>query len=108
APLRVKFALPELYLDQVRKGTKPLVVPSANPGEVHDGRIIFVSPVVDPASDTIDVTAELRGPVANLHPGMTVNISLLDPQGTSPRSSTSRSPTCMPTESGDTRGFILS
>lgn len=78
APLCVKFALPEAYLDRVRKGTQLAVVVSATPGEVHDARVVLVSPVVDPSSDTIDVTAELQGHPANLRPGMTANIRLRD------------------------------
>jgi membrane fusion protein, multidrug efflux system len=80
APLRVKFALPEAYLGRVRNGTELIVVTSATPGEVHQARVVLVSPVVDPSSDTIDVTAELQGPSANVRPGMTANIRLQNPQ----------------------------
>jgi membrane fusion protein (multidrug efflux system) len=80
SPLRLKFALPEAYMGRVRKGTELIAVTSATPGEVHEARVILVSPVVDPSSDTIDVTAELQGPSANLRPGMTVNIRLQNPQ----------------------------
>ena len=80
APLRVKFALPEAYLGRVRNGTELIVVTSAPPGEIHQARVVLVSPVVDPSSDTIDVTAELQGPSANVHPGMTANIRLQNPQ----------------------------
>jgi membrane fusion protein (multidrug efflux system) len=80
APLRVKFALPEAYLGRVRKGTELIVVTSATPSEVHQARVVLVSPVVDPSSDTIDVTAELQGPSTTLRPGMTANISLRNPQ----------------------------
>jgi multidrug efflux pump subunit AcrA (membrane-fusion protein) len=76
----VKFALPESYLGRLRKGTELVVVTSATPGEVHQARVVLVSPVVDPASDTIDVTAELLGPFTNLRPGMTANIRLRDPK----------------------------
>jgi multidrug efflux pump subunit AcrA (membrane-fusion protein) len=62
----------------VRKGTQLAVVVSATPGEVHDARVVLVSPVVDPSSDTIDVTAELQGHPANLRPGMTANVRLRD------------------------------
>jgi membrane fusion protein, multidrug efflux system len=79
-PLRLKFALPEAYLGRVQKGTEIMVVTSATPGEVHPARVVFVSPVVDPSSDTIDVTAEFQGPSANLRPGMTANIRLPNPQ----------------------------
>ncbi|MGA8762854.1 MAG: efflux RND transporter periplasmic adaptor subunit, partial [Candidatus Sulfotelmatobacter sp.] len=61
APLRVKFALPEAYLGRVRKGTELIVVMPATPGDLHEARVVLVSPVVDPSSDTIDVTAELQG-----------------------------------------------
>jgi RND family efflux transporter MFP subunit len=80
APLRVKFSLPEAYLGRVRKGTELILVTSATPGEVHQARVVLVSPVVDPSSDTIDVTAELQGPSANLRPGMTANIRLPSPR----------------------------
>ncbi len=80
SPLRVKFALPEAYLGRVHKGTELVVVASATPDEVHQARVVLVSPVVDPASDTIDVTAELLGPFTNLRPGMTANIRLRDPK----------------------------
>jgi len=80
APLRVKFALPEAFLGRVRKGTELIVVAASNPGDLHDARVVLVGPVVDPSSDTIDVTAELQGPVTSLRPGMTANIRLKNPQ----------------------------
>ena len=79
-PLRVKFTLPEAYVGHVRKGTELIVATAATPGEVHLARVVFVSPVVDPSSDTIDVTAELQGRSTNLRPGMTANIRLPNPQ----------------------------
>jgi RND family efflux transporter MFP subunit len=80
SPLRVKFALPESFLGRVHKGTELIVVTSATQGEVHEARVMLVSPVVDPSSDTIDVTAELRGSSTSLRPGMTANIRLRNPQ----------------------------
>ncbi len=75
-PLRVKFSLPEAYLGRVRRGTDLIVVTSADPAEGHPARVLLVSPVVDPSSDTIDVTAELQGSPAGLRPGMTANVRL--------------------------------
>ncbi len=80
APLRVKFSLPESYLGHVRRGTELVVTTSASPGEQHAARVLLVAPVVDPASDTIDITAELEGPSPSLRPGMTANIRLRNPQ----------------------------
>jgi membrane fusion protein, multidrug efflux system len=79
-PLRVKFSLPEAYLGRVRKGTELIVVTPATPGELHPAKVVLVGPVVDPASDTIDVTAELQGSSPTLRPGMTANIRLRNPQ----------------------------
>jgi RND family efflux transporter MFP subunit len=80
APLRVKFALPEAYLGHVRKGTELVVVASSDPDDLHEAKVVLVGPVVDPSSDTIDITAELQGSVADLRPGMTANIRLKNPQ----------------------------
>jgi len=80
APLRVKFALPEAYLGRVRKGTELIVTTSATAGDLHAAKVVLVGPVVDPASDTIDITAELEGPSPTLRPGMTANIRLRNPQ----------------------------
>jgi len=79
-PLRLKFTLPESYVGRVKRGTA-LVVSSVNtPDELHSAKVVMVSPLVDPASDTIDVTAELQGQTKNLRSGMTANIRLQNPQ----------------------------
>jgi len=75
-PLRVKFSLPEKYVGRVKRGTELVVTTSVSPEENHLARVILVSPVVDPSSDTIDVTAEIQAPPAGLRPGMTVNIRM--------------------------------
>jgi membrane fusion protein, multidrug efflux system len=77
-PLRVKFTLPESYLKRVKRGTELAVVSPGASEENYRARVLLVSPIVDPSSDTIDVTAEVEGSPAGLHPGMTVNIRLAD------------------------------
>jgi len=79
-PLRVKFSLPETYLGRVKRGTELIVTTPESANETHHARVVLVSPVVDPSSDTIDATAELQGPYAGLRPGMIVNIRLQNPQ----------------------------
>lgn len=79
-PLRVKFSLPESYVGRMKRGTELIVTTQEAADETHPARVILVSPVVDPSSDTIDVTAELQGAPAGLRPGMTVNIRLQNPQ----------------------------
>jgi len=79
-PLRVKFSLPETYLGRVKKGTELIATTPDAADQTHQARVILVSPVVDPSSDTIDVTAELQGVSAGLRPGMIVNLRLQNPQ----------------------------
>lgn len=79
-PLRLKFTLPEAYVGRVKRGTELIVSPVSIPAEVHAARVVMVSPLVDPSSDTIDVTAELQGRTTGLRPGMTANIRLHNTQ----------------------------
>lgn len=79
-PLRVKFSLPENYVGRVQRGTQLIVTTSVAPQENYKARVVVVSPIVDPSSDSIDVTAELQGPSAGLRPGMTANIRLQNPR----------------------------
>jgi membrane fusion protein (multidrug efflux system) len=77
-PLRVKFTLPEIYLRRLKKGAELAVVSPGAAEESYKAKVLLVSPIVDPSSDTVDVTAEVEGPAAGLHPGMTVNIRLAE------------------------------
>lgn len=75
APLRVKFALPERFLGQVKKGDE-LSVSAADDQQKHTAKVLQVSPVVDPSSGTIEVLAEVMGAAADLRPGMTASVRL--------------------------------
>lgn len=80
APLRIRITLPEKFLGHVKSGT----VMTVNPAEDFDSarryraRVIQVSPVVDPSSDTIEVLAELFGDTSGLRPGMRANVHVLN------------------------------
>ena len=76
SPLLVKFSLPEKYLGRIERGAEIGLIATAVPDEKHSATVRTVSPVVDPASGTIEVAAEIKGPAGHLKPGMTVNISL--------------------------------
>src|SRR5438270_5719640 len=56
APLRMRFTLPEKYVGKVRKGDMLNVAVADAPEMKHSARIVLVSPVVDPASGTIEVS----------------------------------------------------
>jgi len=79
APLRVKFALPERFLGQVKKDDE-LNVTAADGRQKHTAKVIQVSPVVDPSSGTIEVLAEVMGAAPDLRPGMTANVLLPNPK----------------------------
>jgi RND family efflux transporter MFP subunit len=80
APLRLRFTLPERFLGHVKKGLQlPLTSPDV-PDEIHTAKVIEISPVVDPASGTIEVLVELTGPPGQLRPGMTARLSLDNPR----------------------------
>jgi multidrug efflux pump subunit AcrA (membrane-fusion protein) len=45
-------------------------------GRRYRAKVIQVSPVVDPSSDTIEILAELYGDTAGLRPGMRADVHL--------------------------------
>ena len=84
SPLLVDFQVPETdahkpAIAQPVKGTL-----LSDPGRWFDARITRVSPVVDAASGSYDVTAELVNPAAELKPGMAVRISWPTPSSPHP------------------------
>jgi RND family efflux transporter MFP subunit len=76
-PLRVRFTLPSRFVNQLKVGQRVAVtVADGNPALEHPARVIQMSPVVDPASGTIEVLAELTGAVSDLRPGMQAYVHL--------------------------------
>jgi membrane fusion protein, multidrug efflux system len=76
-PLRVRFTLPSRFLSHIKIGQRVAVtVADGNPAVEHTARVLQMSPVVDPASATIEVLAELIGPVPDLRPGMQADVHL--------------------------------
>jgi len=74
-PLQVRFTLPEQYSRSLKAGNELAVTPAAVAGESASARVIHVSPVVDPASGTVEVIALVDKP-SSLRPGMTVSIRI--------------------------------
>jgi membrane fusion protein (multidrug efflux system) len=79
-PLRLRFTLPEKFVDRLKKGQELPLTSADVPQEKHTVKIIEISPVVDPASGTIEILAELLGPSGNLRPGMTANVRIDNPR----------------------------
>jgi RND family efflux transporter MFP subunit len=76
APLRVLFTVPESAMAAFRSG-KPLDLTTADyPGQHQSAHILRVSPVVDPASGSVQVIGAVDHPAAWLKPGMSMQIRL--------------------------------
>ena len=76
APLHVLFTVPESLLAAFTAG-KPLVLTTTDiPGLIQAGRILRVSPVVDPASGSIQAIGEVVRPSPLLKPGMSMQVRL--------------------------------
>jgi RND family efflux transporter MFP subunit len=76
APLRVRVTLPERFMGRIKPGAT-LAVTSAEAGDSakkYRAKVIQVSPVVDPSSDTIEILAELNGDMSGLRPGMRADV----------------------------------
>jgi RND family efflux transporter MFP subunit len=76
APLRVRVTLPERFLGRIKTGTTVGLTPAEGIDSSHyyHAKVVEVSPVVDPASDTIEILAELYGDTSGLRPGMRANV----------------------------------
>jgi RND family efflux transporter MFP subunit len=75
APLRIRVTLPEKYLGKIHPGVVVAITPAENSlSRSYRAKVIQVSPVVDPSSDTIEVLAELTGNTAGLRPGMRADL----------------------------------
>ena len=76
-PLRVRFTLPSRFVNQIKIGQRvAITVADGNPAVQHPAQVIQMSPVVDPASGTIEVLAELTGAAPDLRPGMQADVHL--------------------------------
>jgi membrane fusion protein (multidrug efflux system) len=80
APLRIRVTLPEKFLGHLKPGTAISVSPAddLSRDRHYRAKIIQVSPVVDPSSDTIEILAELYGETSGLRPGMRANVHVPD------------------------------
>lgn len=75
SPLQVRFLVPETATRLPQQGERVNVVPVSDSQRVYVARIRRVSPVVDAASGSYDVTAVLAGEdLSGLRPGMAVRV----------------------------------
>jgi RND family efflux transporter MFP subunit len=75
APLQVQFQVPESSAKRPQTGAPVDLSLVGDSSRLLSARVVKVSPTVDPASDSYDVTAQLTGPgISDLRPGMAVRV----------------------------------
>jgi RND family efflux transporter MFP subunit len=75
APLEVQFQIPESAAQRPAHGAPVGLALVSDPTRPISARIMKISPVIDPASDSYSVTAELTGKgLSDLRPGMAVRV----------------------------------
>ncbi len=75
-PLLMRFTVPEDSLSALHKGTLLTVTTPALANERYRAQVVAVSPVVDPASGTVEVVARFSGSSGDLRPGMNATIHI--------------------------------
>jgi RND family efflux transporter MFP subunit len=76
APLQVLFTVPETEMAAFSSGKALDLTTADYPGLHQAGRIVRVSPVVDPGSGSIQVIGAVVHPSPKLKPGMTMQVRL--------------------------------
>ena len=79
-PVNVQFTLPEYFAGKIAKSEDITVLSPLSPKEQHLAHVRIVSPVVDPASGTIEVQAELVDPPASMMPGENATVRIARPK----------------------------
>jgi membrane fusion protein (multidrug efflux system) len=75
APLQVQFQIPETSSKRPERGAPVDLSLVGNSSRTLSARVVKVSPTVDPASDSYNVTAQLVGTgISDLRPGMAVHV----------------------------------
>lgn len=75
APLQVRFLVPETAVRKAHLGDSVDVLPASDSQRVYRASIQKFSPVVDPASGSVEVMAQLTNPdLRVLRPGMAVRV----------------------------------
>jgi membrane fusion protein, multidrug efflux system len=85
SPLQVQFQIPESAARRPAHGAPVGLVLVSDPTRSISARVLKISPVIDPASDSYSVTAELTGKgLSDLRPGMAVRVAWPDTVHTRP------------------------
>lgn len=75
-PLRVEFTVPEQYLGRLEVDRPVRLEVRSRPDESFTGRVVFVSPRVDPRSRTVVLKAAVPNPAGELRAGQFADVEL--------------------------------
>jgi len=78
APLHVMFTVPESAMRAFERGANLELTTEDYPALKQKGRVFRVSPVIDPASGSVQVMGEVIEPSPLLKPGMTMQVRATD------------------------------
>lgn len=76
SPLRLRFQLPERYLPLVHEGQEASAIVAPYPDEVFSGKVVLTGKVIDTATRTFPVEAELPNSDHRLRPGLFARVEL--------------------------------
>lgn len=76
-PLEAAFSVPERYLSQLAIGQSIRIQTAAYPGQIFEGRVIFIDPRVNEETRTVLMKAAIENPEGLMRPGMFVNLDLV-------------------------------
>jgi RND family efflux transporter MFP subunit len=80
SPLEVRFTLPAADVALLRRGDKVTVSATPDFKRVASATVTHISPVVDPGSGTIEVTAVIANKLPELIPGSVASIRIASPK----------------------------
>jgi membrane fusion protein (multidrug efflux system) len=75
--LKVGFSAPERYLPQLRRRAIVTITTTAYPGEVFNGDISVVDPILDEVSHTVQMVARVHNRGGKLRPGMSADVTAM-------------------------------
>jgi membrane fusion protein (multidrug efflux system) len=73
--IRVIFSAPERYLSRLTPGATVAVSSPAFPGTQLNGRITVIEPIIDPATRSARIVAQVQNVGLRYRPGMSANVS---------------------------------
>lgn len=75
-PLKVDFSVPEVFLPKVGNGQKIAVLVDAFPGEVFEGTVFAINPLLSEAGRALIVRALIDNTEVRLRPGLFARVTL--------------------------------